>query len=274
MMVGCEDASETAKKVTKEIEEKVQAEVTKDNTFLLSVKGGHLFDYPDVVIEEVFANFFSSPTWKYFEADTGEHVVEFTGYCTYLEKKVKAKLQFIVEEGKDTFEVGALEFNEVPQNELIKNALLEAIYEDIDLVEQPDYSDLDEENIGDNEIGTPFQIGSHLNELTRYYGDPTYDDYYLGSRLVVFDDQDGYFLDENKKVIGFYVANPDIAIFDTYVGMTADEISNILFEPDESYYDESESQSYITTYYLDGYEIYYSSDEEFGPIRSIMVLKK
>ena len=129
LLAGCEEASETAKKVTDEVEEAVQAEATKDNEFVLSVQEGSLSSYPDVKMKDAFARFFSSPKWKYFQAESGEHVVEFTGYCTYMEKKVKAKLQFIVEEGKETFEIGALEFNEVPQNELTKAALIQAIYE-------------------------------------------------------------------------------------------------------------------------------------------------
>ncbi|MBE4907866.1 hypothetical protein IMZ08_07340 [Bacillus luteolus] len=130
LTVGCEEAKETAQKVANDVEEKIQAEATKDNEFLLSVKGGQLNSYPDIIIEEAFNSFFSSPTWKYFEAETGEHVVEFTGYCFYMEKKVKAKLQFLVVEGVDSFEIGALEFNDVPQNELTKIELIKAIYED------------------------------------------------------------------------------------------------------------------------------------------------
>ena len=141
LLVGCEEASETAKKVTNDVEEAVQAEATKDNEFVLSVKEGSLSSY-DVKFKDAFANFFSSPTWKYFQAETGEQVVEFTGYCTYMEKKVKAKLQFIVEEGKESFEIGALEFNDVPQNELITAALIQAIYEGEDTGTSPTENDV------------------------------------------------------------------------------------------------------------------------------------
>ena len=50
-----------------------------------------------------------------------------------MEKKVKAKLQFIVDEEMDAFKIGALEFNEVPQNDLMIAALIEAGYEGGDL---------------------------------------------------------------------------------------------------------------------------------------------
>jgi len=136
MVVGCEVDTETADKVVADVEEKVKSEMTKDNEILLSVKNGTLTDYPNIKIDDAFTKFFTSPTWKYFQAETGEHVVEFTGYCTYVEKEVKAKLQFLVEEGKGNFEIGALEFNEVPQNEFNKLALIAAIYEDESLVEE------------------------------------------------------------------------------------------------------------------------------------------
>ncbi len=126
---GCEDAEQTVNKVANDVAEQVQIEATKDNPFVLSVKNGHSESYPDKTIGEAFGTFFSSPTWKYFKAETGENVVEFTGYCVYMEKKVKAKMQFIVSENSDRFQVGALEFNDIPQNELTKAALFKAIYE-------------------------------------------------------------------------------------------------------------------------------------------------
>ena len=46
LLVGCEEAAETTKKVTEEVEEAVQAEVTKDNEFVLSVKEGAFVQSP------------------------------------------------------------------------------------------------------------------------------------------------------------------------------------------------------------------------------------
>jgi hypothetical protein len=126
---GCEDAEQTVNKVANDVAEQVQSEASKDNPFVLSVKNGHLQSYPDKTIGEAFSTFFSSPTWKYFQSETGENVVEFTGYCMYMEQKVKAKMQFIVNENSDSFQIGALGFNDVPQNELTKAGLLQAIYE-------------------------------------------------------------------------------------------------------------------------------------------------
>lgn len=129
-MIGCENAAETVKKATNDIEEAIEVETTKNSEFVMNVKNGTLNSFPDQLIGDAFEDFFSSGDWKYFQADTGEQVVEFTGFCMYMEEKVKARLQFIVDEDTGNFEVGALSFNEVPQNELTIETLLLAIYEE------------------------------------------------------------------------------------------------------------------------------------------------
>lgn len=129
LMASCQEAEDTAKRVAEDTGDVIQAEMTKNNEFLQAVKSGSLEQYPNVVLEEAFSGFFSSPNWKYFLAETGEHVVEFTGRCTYAEKEVKAKLQFVVEDESKRFDLQALEFNEVPQNNLIKGALIQAVFE-------------------------------------------------------------------------------------------------------------------------------------------------
>ena len=162
LLVGCEEAAETTKKVTEEVEEAVQAEVTKDNEFVLSVKEGSLSSHPDVKVKDAFDTFFSSPTWKYLQAETGEHVVEFTGYCTYMEQKVKAKLQFIVEEGKESFEIGALAFNDVPQNDFTIAALIEAVYEGGD----PSTSQIENESTGTTQSPQQEEVVNNNEEVT------------------------------------------------------------------------------------------------------------
>lgn len=86
---------------------------------VLGVKNGHPNNHPKCPYGDVFDEFFASPTWKYFNATSGEEVVEFTGYCTYHDVKVKARLQFILNKDGKTFETGALSFNDVPQSKLI-----------------------------------------------------------------------------------------------------------------------------------------------------------
>ncbi|MFD0715188.1 hypothetical protein [Paenibacillus sp. GCM10027626] len=122
------DAGQAINDVTTTIKD--QADNIRDinDPHVQSIKNGHLKNYPDKSVGDAFNDFFGSPTWKHFKAETGEEVVEFTGHMTYKETKVKARLQFIVNED-DTFEVGALSFNDVPQNELIKSGVLLAVFD-------------------------------------------------------------------------------------------------------------------------------------------------
>lgn len=217
--VGCEDATETTKKITEDVNDSVQQITTKDNEFVLSVKEGTLEDYPDIIIEKAFSNFFSSPKWKYFQAEEGEQVVEFTGYCTYAEEKVKAKLQFIVGEDTDTFEIGALAFNEVPQNELNKIALIKAVYEDqgitedmgnegeVDLIELL-YRDRAEVI---NRLGEPLSGGEN-------------DDYLEYDGLNIALDSD------TKEVVTIEVKDSRYTIYGIKLGQTPSEVRDVLGE--------------------------------------------
>ncbi|MGI2327642.1 hypothetical protein [Planococcus sp. YIM B11945] len=122
-------------------------------------------------------------------------------------------------------------------------------------------------------VDMPFPIGTSLKELIGSYGDPTYDDYFMGARLVVFNNEDGYYFgDATETVTGFMIANPNIGVFGTHVGMTPAEISGILGEPSGSYLDESETQSFVVDYYMENYKIFFFSDEEGGPTTSVNVI--
>lgn len=109
-------------------EDKVTSFVQQEHPLVKMVKGGTNSRFPDVTYGDAFEDFFGNPTWTCFTADTGEEVVEFTGDCTYQEIGVKARLQFIVHKAEESFEPGALSFNEVPQNMLITASLLEKVF--------------------------------------------------------------------------------------------------------------------------------------------------
>ena len=119
---GCEEATE--------VSDQLQSVLDKEDEHVISVKNGYPNAIPDITYGEAFESFFGSPTWKYFEADIGEQVVEFTGYCTYHDAEVKARLQFILSEDGETFETGALSFNDVPQTTLIANAMVYKAFEE------------------------------------------------------------------------------------------------------------------------------------------------
>lgn len=154
MLGGCsqttaKDVQETAEDVAKEVADQVENIADSEEEHVLSVKNGHLEQYPENPIGEAFDSFFGSPTWKYFKGtDTGDNeesindtehnvdVVEFTGYCTYQDVEVKARLQFILNED-GTFTTGALSFNDVPQSQLITAAMMEKIFEQ-DITKAPE----------------------------------------------------------------------------------------------------------------------------------------
>ena len=116
-MTACSE--ETAKNLAQDIDDQVSNLKDIDESHVVSVRTGCPVLYPNISYGDAFTEFFDDPTWKYFKADTGEDVVEFTGYCMYREKKVKARLQFILNEKDNTFTQGALSFNDVPQTSII-----------------------------------------------------------------------------------------------------------------------------------------------------------
>ena len=111
---------------------------------VLRVKQGHPRSNPTITYGDSFEAFFGAPTWKYFvgtkegpdEDGDGkpdyvyenQEIVEFTGYCTYQDVKVKALIQFTLTDD-ETFSATYLSFNEVPQNNLVLIALLQKVFE-------------------------------------------------------------------------------------------------------------------------------------------------
>nr|WP_215701884.1 YARHG domain-containing protein [Clostridium sp. MCC344] len=125
VLAGCSAATSASKEVVDQVANVVQAE----DKHVLMVKNGHPQSYPNCPYGKVFDEFFGSPTWTYFNADSGEDVVEFTGYCTYRDAEVKARLQFILNEEEGTFQSGALSFNDVPQIELVTVSMIEKAFQ-------------------------------------------------------------------------------------------------------------------------------------------------
>lgn len=268
LLAGCGELEESTKDAVENLEDVVQSEMTKDDPHVLTVKEGTLDEYPDITIDEAFTDFFASPTWEYFVSEDDEDIVEFTGGFLYEDVDAEATIQFQLHEN-ERFEIVYTAFNDLPQNTLYTNGLLMSIFEGEEL-DVPESST--DEAAAVPELGTPFPIGTTLDELTSSYGNPSYDDYYMGGRLVVFNEEDGYFLDDTETVIGFMLYNPDIDIFGTYVGMTPAEVSAILSEPADSYFDDVEGQGFVNTYFYEDYSISYSSEEENGPTTNVIIM--
>lgn len=123
----CSSTSEVSNDSKSAVTDEVSSLTGKDNQYVLSVKNGTLSTYPNIKIIDAFNNFFDSGKWKYFQSTDAKNIVEFTGYCMYSNTMVKATLQFIL--NNNSFEIGALTFNEAPQNEDTENALLEKVFD-------------------------------------------------------------------------------------------------------------------------------------------------
>ena len=131
-----------------------------NDPYVSLVKNGHFNSYPDQTVGEAFDSFFSSPSWTYFEADTGEDVVEFTGGFTYYEQEAEALIQFIVYED-DSFEINAVSYNDIPQNMFNYMLLISAIYE----------NDVDELDFETEEVATVEEQTSAQQEDTQVVTD-------------------------------------------------------------------------------------------------------
>lgn len=136
-------------------------------------------------------------------------------------------------------------------------------------------TDTEEQAVPEDQQGItmPMPLGTPLADLLAHYGEPTYDDYFLGSRLVMFKEKDGYFLDDNNIAKGFLVGNSEVSVFGTRVGMTFKEIDEILGAKGEVGYDESETQYYLNIHYVENYKITYSAETEDGPIVDIVIIR-
>ena len=162
----------------RDVQDQVENVTGAENKYVLSVKNGYPVTIPEIIYGKAFDAFFAAPTWRYFKAKSGEDVVEFTGSCTYKDAEVRARLQFIISDDGDSFEHGALSFNDVPQSVLITNLLVYKAFEeyasqhDIEIAEEDNESDegsyldneedseLDEDYYwdgeGDNEFGEDY----------------------------------------------------------------------------------------------------------------------
>lgn len=134
-LTACSESSDVADQVANVVQ--------SEDEHVLSVKNGTNSNYPDKTYGEAFKNYFDSPTWKYFKGtkegtdedgdgkpDSEEEdvdIVEFTGYCMYQEVKVKALIQFTLNDD-NTFSATFLSFNDVPQNMFILAAVIEKAF--------------------------------------------------------------------------------------------------------------------------------------------------
>lgn len=277
LLSGCGESEQTIPSSTEEV---AGNESTEEKSRIPAVKEGKLEEYPDQSVGDAFDSYFSQPEWNDASVKEGKKLVEFTGHFVYEQEDVAAAIQFLVDENDD-FEIEEVSYNGVSQNEVNIASLFTSIFEEGSTEEIEDEPEVAEEAIESEPaevpettgVGTPFPLGTQLNELRNYYGQSTYDDYFMGGRVVVFNDADGYVLDEAETVTGFFLSNPTIPVFGTYVGMTPSEIASILSEPAETFFDESETQSYVTYYTIENFKVSYFSETEQGPTTSVLIME-
>ncbi|OEC00711.1 hypothetical protein GY31_17975 [Lysinibacillus sphaericus] len=100
-----------------------------DNVYIDSVKEGYLVDFTDVKVRDAFNYAFTEPYWRYYEAKTGQHVVELSGDIVFLEEKGHAILQFVVNEEANEFKLFAMKFNDEVLDSQQKGTLIGMVYE-------------------------------------------------------------------------------------------------------------------------------------------------
>lgn len=205
-----------------------------DDEHVSFVKNGTNNQYPNVTWGEAMDNFFAEPTWRYFVGtkqasdedgdgvSDGEEqnvdVVEFTGYCTYLDVEVKTLLQFTLNMEDATFEPTYLSFNEVPQNNLTMYALVEKVLSEASGVteteppadeastNEEDYKDLEAFVACMNSFSDPPEYEGE--ELQAYYR-KQYDSWKNGTGFPeIVQDENGKFI--YYPPIDYYDAYSDI----------------------------------------------------------------
>lgn len=164
LLAGC--SGRDVGNALQEVQDQAGNMIDSTDEHVVGVKNGYPAAYPSITYGQAFDGFFSSPTWTYFRADSGEDVVEFTGWCTYKEAEVKARLQFILSKDGKSFSQGALSFNDVPQPDLITSVMICKAFEDYAERHQVTVDDYEDENIMGE--GTQTQIGSTQGNSAEY----------------------------------------------------------------------------------------------------------
>lgn len=105
-----------------------QKDIT-DHAYIEVVKEGYLENFSDVTVRNAFNYAFFEPYWRYYEAQTGEHVVELSGDILFQGKDGHAILQFVVNEQTEQFSLRAMKFNDTVLNTAQKQQLVGLVYQ-------------------------------------------------------------------------------------------------------------------------------------------------
>lgn len=103
-----------------------------DTNVIDSVKNATLSAHPSKTIGDAFEDFLGAPIWSEFTADSGEHIVQCTGPCSYMDNTVTLTVQFELDDENDTFTIYTMTLNDIPQSLIVQYAILSAVYDDGD----------------------------------------------------------------------------------------------------------------------------------------------
>lgn len=248
----------------KELEDAVANVSDADNRYVQMVKGGYRESAPDLTYEDAFSAFFGTPRWKYFEGENGQDVVEFTGDCIYRDVNVKARIQFIVDEDKGTFEATYLAFNEVPQDALTLAAVIGKAFEEAEasgtgdnksgLLSGADLSELSYQGISLIDLlgCAPVQLYEKLGAPTS--GTPVDGDSYLGGEYYGYDGMMFIIDYSTAKIAWIMGAAEAVEVNGVTLDKSRTELMEILGTPlsEDNYYDETgDSDAGYLMEYLD-----------------------
>lgn len=157
---------------------------------IIAVKGGYIYSFSDEVpVGVAIDSFLHTNTWKYFKSEDNMDVVQCTGNCMYNDKKVEAKIQFVVNDD-DSFEVNSLSLNDIDQELTNILAFLGKAYEYAGVT--VDLDDITDEIDGGAQNSAPQNSTAQTSATTAENGDIgiidtddyNLDEYYISDTIL------------------------------------------------------------------------------------------
>lgn len=102
-----------------------------DSRLVSMIKGGQMPGCKEHTVEQVVNGFMGNPSWESGAGEGGVQFVNVSGDIMLHEKKVRALVQFKVNESEGAFQYNAFEANGVPQNNLMAMALMKKMCESV-----------------------------------------------------------------------------------------------------------------------------------------------
>lgn len=99
-----------------------------NNEYIQYIQQVSLVENSNIRVDQAFESFCKEAKWVFFETQKGQHVVEFKGECPVNNEVNPVNLQFIVEEDRSSYEIGALLLNHVQQTTEERTKYIEQIY--------------------------------------------------------------------------------------------------------------------------------------------------